>query len=896
MDRAIITKAKNINYYPLMWVLLICSILALLSFFFKAFVFYDYMGENIDIYAIDILDRSSTAYINQSEFSLIKTAIITSILLGITNICMSLWQVGYSNARRMKFVNSLRFSLSLLIIVGFIYITDATNSTHIVMKDTIKGALGINCLIYIFALVFNLYYGVSSRISIINYKAISALAMLSGCFLWMLNFLEVDGVEIKGVNAIYFKNVEELSYEPLHNIVSFNLAYGVLSQIFFFLFFYNLIMNMIFLIANKTYRRFNLSKYVLSCAYAIAFTLYNFYYLESTIPGCSGTISIAILYFILAIYTLAAYSLLKRKVYSSEKEEMMYDDDDKYFDEDSRFFGNTIVNDNSNSNESELLTIKDSSSSRNISNVYQEDNTEDSKQIPEEKSENQVNKASFKKKVVSFVEEDEEEYSIEKQKTIKYDKDVDKPSPEEIEVQSADEVFTVETFDDDDKILKGKLKLENNNIDSIIKEEENDIKDNTNETLDIKNQEDINNEIESESDMSNQQDNDDSQETEGEKGETQLNSALEEEKENTEDNIDIDDDYEIEEEIDKFFLGLDKDEEKEYTKDAKDNEIENEIKNDKDIEINNIVIEDKDIETKSEDKIEETDSSKISEKRSIKNIENMEEENIIEEYSIDVKVDEEIDKTISTYIETIELLEKDNQSDNIIYYRKLITNKDTKNNPQDSISDKDEQLDKLIVDNFMPKEIQPINNENFYSLLSYANKKEFLELFVNPDKLAISRVPQYIIGGDNSLFFAKVLNYIDVIAKNISLELMLVIYEYVISLYNKDTDFVSNCNRKLMNACILSRKKGALNVSEELCVKEIKLMLKRDLVKTMPVIKQLILIYINKKKYEEALRLTETAIRLNFTDNTKGGYEARKYRILALMDKEKADINEKSSD
>jgi hypothetical protein len=138
------------------------------------------------------------------------------------------------------------------------------------------------------------------------------------------------------------------------------------------------------------------------------------------------------------------------------------------------------------------------------------------------------------------------------------------------------------------------------------------------------------------------------------------------------------------------------------------------------------------------------------------------------------------------------------------------------------------------------------------------------------------------------------MKYIDIVGKTMSPELMLLIYEYVVSLYSEDTEFVSNCNRKVLDVSKTKEDKdiSVIDISEEVCVKEIKLMLKVDLIKTMPVVKRLTLIYIRKKKFEQALQLCETAIKLNFTDNTVGGYEGRKKRILRLMDKEKAIASE----
>jgi len=1004
-------KAKRVNYYPLMWVLFISSVLTMVSFFFKSFTVNDYYGADVSVYAVDLLNRSSSILINMPEFGLLKIAVLAALSLSVINISMSLWQVSYSNARIMKLVNSLRFAVSGITLIVFIYLTDASSSGHIMMKETLSGALGFNLFIYIFAYIFNLYYGVSDRVSIINYKAISAIAILSGTFLWMLPFLNVGGVEITGVNAVYFPRILEMNYPMLEEIVEDYGLYPLLSQIFLYLFLYNLLWNFVFVITNKSYRRFNLTKYIYSGGYAIFYANYCMKVVGSSIEGVSGIIAIAILYIILGIYTLIAYKLLKRKVYSSVREEMMNDDNDAYYDEDTRFIGN-LPQVESKSDESEFVSVDNKRGGfrppeKAISPKPPQFNPPvKPPQYPvkppviqtkpqteyhiEPKKEEKVDKtdkfvplpkpSNFRTRYErSYLIEEDDWIAVEDSAIITYKKgdvlDIDIPpqfrKKEPIQLVKIDSIEEAPVEVPDYTIIKQKgLDLikdeELNETDEDMSEffiEDEEAREFTeeekpSETIEETEAEEddadnsVEDDTETENDLS-KKDNSENVKNEEEvisepvsqdrEDEIQEDEVISQEEENDElsgdlDEISVEDSEEEPLTEDEIFIKEISEtqgevlEEREEVKvneieDIKSNEDEVECKTPESLEesISEIPEDVEEIINDSEDKMSDDAEMEIIEETpeniqevvsdgeaivalpsddgylfdkikqtvntgiSEENYEEVKEidlnDSIEEEKSLEIPEEKPV-KEEQSYSKMMKILEDDSDEEIEDYIKKKPS---YKNSDFTLETEEKESLEKLSVKDFMPETVKSVIDDNFYNTLPYRTKKEFMTLFMNPNILSISRLPQYIIGGDNTAFFATVIKYMDVIGKTISSELMLLLYEYVVSLYSEDTEFVSNCNRKILDISKIREDKevNLIDISEEVCIKEIKMMLKLDLVKTMPVVKRLTLIFIRKKKYEEALQLCETAIKLNFTDNTVGGYEGRKKRILKMMEKER---------
>ncbi|MGI6701896.1 MAG: hypothetical protein ACOX3U_05515 [Christensenellales bacterium] len=948
------TKIKKINYYPLMWALFACSALALISFVFRVYTIHDYFGETVRIYAYQLLDRDASSVMHSPEYILLKSTVITALSLAVINICMSLWQAGYTNARVMKLVNSLRFTISGLIILIMIYLSVASSDGQVLLEETVTGALGINLIIYLFSFTLNLYYGVSDRVAIINYKAISAVLMVSGIFLWMLDFLSVGGIRISGVNSVYFPNIPGLNYGPLVNLIGSDGVYAALSQLFFALFVFNLVTNLILVIANNSFRRFNLSKYIISTGYSAFYAIYCIMSVGSSPGGSAGIIALTSMYFLLLVYTLAAYALLKRKVYSSLNEEIMNDDDDKYYDEESRFIGNLYKD--LSIDESDIVIIKNESAPAEKSAEIKQEEENKEIFVPQPKPSNF--RMEFER---SYLIQEDDEPSVEDEIKIIYKKgdtlEIDEEFLEEEELaligidelDKAAEVAVVSEsivklntstayYDDDDEDDEdrddeeyyeagddNKSDREKDDIDTIQAGDDEiqgvDIGSEENEAADYET--DITAQDGDGGSGSEDEDYDLKEFLKASSDEelTGVNESISGETDKIpverEANIPDYDEQPYENENINIVIGNTQAPADESEGIEKADEVTDEITEDI-IAVSDEMEEIKDNEDDNSDETDEIqESSEVIQEVTDEIADESADEYIPSEYGITYEIadgnnvitdgyigvtsddenkgefitgDEIIGENAAkkerepaqhqaaiSYKKMLEMLEKGEDEEIIAYVSKTNhANREVINN---------EFEEKLSGGDIEPEERISVIADDFYNTLPYKLRQEFQELFMNPVGVSISRFPQYVLNGDNTEFFKNVIKYIDIMGKSVSFELTLILYEYVVKLYAADKAFISECNRKLLDAAKVreSVNSSIADIAEEVCIKEIKLMMKKDLLKTVPVIKRLISIYIKKENFEAALQLTETAIKLNFYDETPGGYEAKRKNILRLM-------------
>ncbi|MDD2954668.1 MAG: tetratricopeptide repeat protein, partial [Parabacteroides sp.] len=778
----------------------------------------------------------------------------------------------------------------------------------------------------------NLYYGVKERVSIVNYKAICALMPIVFYTFWTLSFISVAGVTFPGINAIYFIDIPLLANPALEAAVRGSTLYAVFSQGFFALYIYNLLVNFILVILNKSFRRFSLNRYIFSAVFSVAFGFFCIYVQGSTMEGSIGIFLISGMYAFLAFYTIAAYRLLKRGVYEG-KEGVIDDEEDRYFDDETGFI--TAVGDSSSEEcDSGLVYIKDAkhASTPGIKvetapakvnyAVKREVTPPPAPKDREESSSNEKVEASapaaieaivpIAAKIISrsdlapsaFIAG--EEAALEDEVKIAYD-----PSYEEYAAKErVDGVIDSKAEEDKPEVLPQEYSnsdiASEENRDLLDKDTENGmevlVKEASVEDEDRELDEYFNNELfvkeapesreeeeeataikleledeESEKIDEYEEDDDESDDSVEEIGES--DEAADEDEAVNDDEEELDEDEEIEE-------------------DFEEDELDAEILSE-DVEEIAAALGAEDSDTYAfrddeddEDDEDETYEESVEEEKTegeevvVFNYAEVEaEESVVGNESAEEAVTRFAQEGAESYYNTLALISEDADTDEIRSYsaRRKQNLIDSPREIEDG-----EIVERLVTENFAPEIMQIISDDQFYLMLPHRLKKEFTEAFMNPSEFLIRRIPQYVINGDNSEFFSSVLKYIDISGKGVSSDLILLLYEYVISIYGDDTEYMSNCNRKVLDALLQreDREKAAADITEEVCIKEIKLTLKSDLTRTMPVIKRLILIYMRKKKYDEALQLCETAIRLNFTDNTVGGYEGRRRRILRMMEKE----------
>lgn len=1109
MNRDILSKKRKINYYPLMWVLMIISALALLSFFFRVFAI-SVDSKLINIKVIQLLDRNSLIN-TRPELKPLKIIAFISFILAISNVFMSLWQGGFLNAMNLKRINSIRYSISALIIMLLIkYATMSTAALNI--QSTYLGALGINFVLYTFALIFNLYYGVSDKVEIINYKAACVVSMLIVFPMFMLSFLNIDGQGFTGNDIIMYSTSWTISNGPLEKLLKNNTAFKIVSQLYLWLYLFNVVASYFTAIANKSYKHFNLTRFTTSALISCGFILYCGIFLYTNIVGTLGAILIFAIYTLMAIYTFVIYGKLDTKIYDSKHDEMMYDDDDIYYDE-SRFEGFENVD---GVIDSDLMIIKDKTKrkKKNVEwvmnykdveklikkeKLYQEklekkyvksNQTVAKKAMPNVVKPNQKAENIFKTQNDTFKPKTEErqitnynkkpssylkclipyipQYLFENESPVESDVKIyyDKELMNSLAEKEVYEVTTIERYEKiEDTLTASKTPIFQHtvteedflaNFDNISMSEQNkeinlsqefldkedyfnelnksialDTSNNeeletcvlsispvvvreiyseitTNESqitvdidlikelqeeinnvevekvkleedLDIKineemNFDDIENSFFSENVANDFESVDEIKSLESEIEEIQDNSIIEvADNEVIEDSIEnakklkfedlyIDDEYLTDEEIEQFnkeyekaieLKDVEKVEEKEVFVEQddfviiKENDLESNFENltsdinynvdydlsvANEIKIDNTFIENENIENDSAetndfevieeeiqveeeiqenivetielvengeettellDNVESFINNKDNDLKAVEDTENIGAENIevvndtyqeseiyqeleYDDFDIDYNIDEYIEEnnkqSYKSYKDTIDELDTYSDIEDFEYEEqfdlaeKIVAPK----NENEQGVDYSKFTNKISFEKLNVEEINPLNiidviGDNFLSKLPYVLKKEFMGLFMEPGTLAISRLPQYIPHGDNSIFFSKIIKYMDVVSNKISVELAYILYKYIINLYSDDYEYLSYCNRMMINLSIVKSHKNlkGYDIAEEICIKEIKLTLKKDLEKALPVFSRLIYVYSKKGQYDDAMQLCETAIRLS---------------------------------
>lgn len=109
-------------------------------------------------------------------------------------------------------------------------------------------------------------------------------------------------------------------------------------------------------------------------------------------------------------------------------------------------------------------------------------------------------------------------------------------------------------------------------------------------------------------------------------------------------------------------------------------------------------------------------------------------------------------------------------------------------------------------------------------------------------------------------------------------------YEYMPNDYRK-----SRLNGKMIAVYFFKRaEEGMLDKCIELCKEDIALNIERRKIKDarLPSLKRLVLIYASRKEYEKAVELCDTAIERRLIDKKDAGYEARRDKLAAKLEKQ----------
>ncbi|MDR3264104.1 MAG: hypothetical protein LBT30_07340 [Clostridiales bacterium] len=172
--------------------------------------------------------------------------------------------------------------------------------------------------------------------------------------------------------------------------------------------------------------------------------------------------------------------------------------------------------------------------------------------------------------------------------------------------------------------------------------------------------------------------------------------------------------------------------------------------------------------------------------------------------------------------------------------------------------------------------------DDYYHSLTPELQAEFKDLFIDRNRLVISRCPAYLIDGDNTIFFQLIFSYITRYRKIISVELLESLYDYLFSKFIENPKLLTKLNDKLIRIYFARRAESDnLKKCEEKCREDIAFNLEYipDYPSYLDSYKRLVIILENRNDFEEAKAFCERAIHLGLTDRTKSDYVGRLEKI-----------------
>ncbi|MDR3263700.1 MAG: hypothetical protein LBT30_05255 [Clostridiales bacterium] len=181
--------------------------------------------------------------------------------------------------------------------------------------------------------------------------------------------------------------------------------------------------------------------------------------------------------------------------------------------------------------------------------------------------------------------------------------------------------------------------------------------------------------------------------------------------------------------------------------------------------------------------------------------------------------------------------------------------------------------------------------DDFYTNLPDELKPEFKDLFVDGRRINIPRFPFYVIDGDNTMFFRLVFTYITRYRKVISIELLDILYSYLVDKFTGNYSIVAKINDKLIRIYFARRKEpGVQDKCEAKCREDIEYNLKNvsDYPSNLYSFKRLVMILERQDNLYEARDYCKKALELGLVDGTKAGYPGRLERIERRIAEEEA--------
>lgn len=207
----------------------------------------------------------------------------------------------------------------------------------------------------------------------------------------------------------------------------------------------------------------------------------------------------------------------------------------------------------------------------------------------------------------------------------------------------------------------------------------------------------------------------------------------------------------------------------------------------------------------------------------------------------------------------------------------------------DAGSEEDNVLANVI---FFKKPIQSKND--FYDRLPEQEKKEFRSLFIDEGPKHLAKTLQYTPGQNNDPFFTRVFNDIYAYRKSISPSLLKRLTDELLALAGNDYAAQSLLLEAATRTAYAARSNtNQAQLAKTLSAQDIALQkqhLKPQGKYVYSYVRQAILLE-KEGKVEEALAVVEDALSRKLDDRTKGNYQARKERLLKLMQPKEVVLN-----
>jgi len=211
--------------------------------------------------------------------------------------------------------------------------------------------------------------------------------------------------------------------------------------------------------------------------------------------------------------------------------------------------------------------------------------------------------------------------------------------------------------------------------------------------------------------------------------------------------------------------------------------------------------------------------------------------------------------------------------------------------PKEQASTKEEEIEEDAneseLENIQIFKTDIKERQGFYESLTRLEQEEFDRYFVEQGDQHLAKELQYVKGGQNNAFFAKVFNYIYRYRRLITSGLLIKLTNELQSFTQGDVEVQTILDELAIRVAYFRRKDPIfLNLAKTWAERDVKLnqeaLNARD--RYVYSFTRLAIILEKQKMFKEALNLVDDALARNLHDKTRTGYQGRRVRILKKME------------